>query len=189
MTGLGLGVWSGGVPNGPEQQDRTKLFYTALIKCLNYYSEKLNTTIFYIDLSYFNTLSFENFINFQKIKPFSVKITNSENSYFSKVVYDELLVLSFAWDGISYPGNEYYNRGWSDSGDPQAAVNSSLGVLGNPDINPNMYNNHFSPTLECLEGLPIKNLVEQINGMKIGSYNSDVVNSIDINIARLKKYQ
>lgn len=53
-----------------------------------------------------------------------------------KLDEDELLVLSYAWDGNAFPGNEYWVGSLNGSGDPAAACMSTIGELHNPLINP-----------------------------------------------------
>lgn len=48
----------------------------------------------------------------------------------------QLLVLSYAWDGNAFPGNEYWQGSLMGSGDPAAACMSTIGELHNPLTNP-----------------------------------------------------
>lgn len=49
---------------------------------------------------------------------------------------ENLLVLSYAWDGNAFPGNEYWNGSLAGSGDPAAACMSTVGELHNSLVNP-----------------------------------------------------
>ena len=67
-----------------------------------------------------------------------VKITFSEQDPFSrnkKGDHDYLKVAMFAWDGNSFPGNEYWKGLLKASGDPAAASCTQIPQLQNAYIN------------------------------------------------------
>ncbi|KAF2133093.1 hypothetical protein P153DRAFT_282095 [Dothidotthia symphoricarpi CBS 119687] len=53
-----------------------------------------------------------------------------------KLDTDELLTLSYAWDGNAFPGNEYWCGYLAMSGDPAAACMSTIPELHNALVNP-----------------------------------------------------
>ncbi|KAF2482842.1 hypothetical protein BDY17DRAFT_325093 [Neohortaea acidophila] len=66
-----------------------------------------------------------------------IKVIFSKRNPAEKLANDEeLLVLSYAWDGNAFPGNEYWEGSLTASGDPAAACMSTIGELHNPVVNP-----------------------------------------------------
>lgn len=66
----------------------------------------------------------------------NIKVLFSKRSPAANLESDELLVLSYAWDGNAFPGNEYWVGSLFASGDPAAACMSQVAELHNPLVNP-----------------------------------------------------
>lgn len=139
VPGWGLGAWM-------AYKDQSKVFLQEILNLITEMFE--NGRITHISDIYFEFLSVEDdqfdeilqkvpedvkeAINFTsgKIPPASKTISLKLNGEKEK-----LLVLSYPWDGNSYPGNEYWIGNLTESGDPAAASCSDIADLQNPEIN------------------------------------------------------
>jgi len=64
-----------------------------------------------------------------------IEISFNQIDPFVKIESNPLVVAMYAWDGNSFPGNEYWQGMLTASGDPAAASCSTIGHLQNPMIN------------------------------------------------------
>ncbi|KAI1202279.1 hypothetical protein F5X97DRAFT_233484 [Nemania serpens] len=133
VVGLGLGVWAW---HGAGQP---RLYVQAFIESLHELGDSLShigTVEFaWIDEVLGFKQRFMTFgaaqrtidVRFSRRNP-AEKLTGADEGH--------LLVLSYAWDGNAFPGNEYWVGSLTATGDPAAACMSTIGQLHNSMINP-----------------------------------------------------
>jgi len=132
VVGLGLGVWQV-CPNQPLW------FVDTLYEVLKFdFAEEhsisdIHFSWFPEDLqSKFDETTNQIKISFSKRNP-ADQLTGND--------VGKLIVAMYAWDGNSFPGNEYWCGMLTASGDPAAACCSTIPELQNPLVNPFLLEN------------------------------------------------
>ena len=125
VVGLGLGVWQ----HNADQ--------------VHHYLSAFEAALYTLSLPHISTVEFAwipadqtekcRLVTIGEEK--GIKVLFSKRSPAGKLETDELLVLSYAWDGNAFPGNEYWGGSLAGSGDPAAACMSTVGELHNSLVN------------------------------------------------------
>lgn len=131
VVGLGLGVW---------QIDRGQPTYyiEAFAEALDQLGSQLGC-IGTLEFSWIKIPTATQQLMKDAAARHSIDVIFSKRSPAAKLDAEksqQLLVLSYAWDGNAFPGNEYWLGSLSASGDPAAACMSQISELHNPVINP-----------------------------------------------------
>jgi hypothetical protein len=145
LTGLGQGVWQGG--KGDKTIPRFNKALMDEIKNLGDYGNlRFLTVMDYVKENERKTLGKRLGRNCRsKNLSCSYENENTSKVFDRKSVEGLVDMFSFAWDGMSLVGNEYYNGlCGNQSADPAAAYSTSVAFVSHPRINPDMYK-RFTP--------------------------------------------
>ena len=127
VVGLGLGVWALPEIKGAMAALQIDAYVTTLERHPGL-SEHIHT----VDFSWFGAVDRPN-----EWRAGDVRCRLSQRNPADPIDEAELLLVAqYAWDGNSYPGNEYWQGSLAGSGDPAAMCCSLLAELQNPDVNP-----------------------------------------------------
>ncbi|XP_037826127.1 LOW QUALITY PROTEIN: uncharacterized protein LOC119614105 [Lucilia sericata] len=163
VVGIGLGVWLA----APQQE---QIFLACFQQRLKYLLPQLNN-IGVLHFSWFKSQEWQDLKNESIIKSAThsqggIKILISNRNPNEKLTspYEGMLpVVSFAWDGNSLPGNEFWMGSLVSSNDPSAACSTLITELFNPHINTKYVNGNnlylASPKYGIIH---IKDYVEKI---------------------------
>ncbi|XP_042883812.1 uncharacterized protein LOC122260536 isoform X3 [Penaeus japonicus] len=129
VVGLGLGVWR-------ASKDQDAMFVDAWGEALR--AATSTSHVAHVDFSWIGADSCLGVRDGEQFPGTEVTIHFSRRSLHDPVPAGTTLVVSYAWDGNSLPGNEYWIGKLSSTGDGAAACSSEVAELHNAHINKNV---------------------------------------------------
>jgi hypothetical protein len=124
LVGFGLGVWA---INDALQQ---KLYHQVVFDIIEQNSFE---HISRVDMLWMGRVG--EVVEVYDAKGHIIRLVFSKGNPADPVQEGELIVATYAWDGNSFVGNEYWLGMLSASGDPAAAASSTIPQMQNPRIN------------------------------------------------------
>ncbi|KAK4541625.1 hypothetical protein LTR36_007769 [Oleoguttula mirabilis] len=129
LVGLGLGVWR----HSPVEEEQKVWYVEELTACLSRLDLRHVSTL---EVAWVDVPKKTRLECFKAGSKAGIAVLFNKRDRCAKLDSEELLVVSWAWDSNSLPGNEYWSGFTDDSDDPAAVCCSTIAELHNPYVNP-----------------------------------------------------